>query len=185
MASRISFTGDFCCRRLFVLLGLGCCRGQVLGIEVCLDFLGQFQPGLVLRVGVGVHQDGCRCVAGVALHRLEVAIRLQQLVGGTGVAQTMEHDLLKLRVFRSPQAVPLCQQLRRNGQTVRETEQLPAVAVLLRGVQLVLFKLFKLCLQFFLDRDLSLLRLLSGLETFPSLAGFTQAPSLSERSTAA
>ena len=39
--------------------------------------------------------------------------------------------------------------------------------------------------QFFLDRDLSLLRLLLGLETFPSLAGFTQAPSLSERSTAA
>ena len=39
--------------------------------------------------------------------------------------------------------------------------------------------------QLFLDRDLSLLRLLLGLETFPSLAGFTQAPSLSERSTAA
>ena len=45
-------TGDFCCRRLFVLPGLGCCRGQVLGIEVCFDFLGQLQPGLVLRVGV-------------------------------------------------------------------------------------------------------------------------------------
>ena len=39
--------------------------------------------------------------------------------------------------------------------------------------------------QFFLDRDLSLLRLLPGLETLPALAGFTQAPSLSERSTAA
>lgn len=39
--------------------------------------------------------------------------------------------------------------------------------------------------QFFLDRDLPLLRLLPGLETLPSLAGFTQAPSLSERSTAA
>ena len=47
--------GDFCCRRLFVLPGLGCCRGQVLGIEVCFDLLGQFQPGLVLRVGIGVH----------------------------------------------------------------------------------------------------------------------------------
>ena len=40
-------TGDFCCRRLFVLPGLGCCRGQVLGIEICLDLLCQFQPGLV------------------------------------------------------------------------------------------------------------------------------------------
>ena len=28
-------TGDFCCHRLFILPGLGCCRGQVLGVEVC------------------------------------------------------------------------------------------------------------------------------------------------------
>jgi site-specific DNA recombinase len=40
-------TGDFCCRRLFVLPGLRCCRGQVLEIEICLDLLCQFQPGLV------------------------------------------------------------------------------------------------------------------------------------------
>ena len=33
--------------------------------------------------------------------------------------QTVEHDLLKLRVLGSPQAVPLCQQLRRNGQAFR------------------------------------------------------------------
>ena len=31
----------------------------------------------------------------------------------------MKHDLLELRVLGSPQAVPLCQQLRRNGQAVR------------------------------------------------------------------
>ena len=47
--------GDFCCRRLFVLPGLGCCRGHIWGIEVCLDLLGQLQPGLVLCVGVGIH----------------------------------------------------------------------------------------------------------------------------------
>ena len=29
-------TGDFCC-----------CRGQILGIEVGFDFLGQLQPGFV------------------------------------------------------------------------------------------------------------------------------------------
>ena len=68
-------TGDFCCRRLFVLPGLRCCRGQVLGIEVRFDLLGQLQPGLVLRVGVGVHQDRCRCMTCVALHRLEVTVR--------------------------------------------------------------------------------------------------------------
>ena len=91
-------TRDFCCRRLFILPGLGCCWGQVLGIEVRFDLFCQFQPGFVLCVGVGVHEDGGSCMAGVALHRLEVAIRLQELVGGTGVPQTMEHDLLKLRV---------------------------------------------------------------------------------------
>ena len=48
------FTGDFCCRRLFILPGLRCCRGQVLGIEVRFDLLGQIQPGLVLRVGISI-----------------------------------------------------------------------------------------------------------------------------------
>ena len=91
-------TGDFCCRRLFILPGLGCCRGQVLGIKICFDLLGQLQPGLVLCVGVGVHQDSSRCVACIALHRLEVAIRLQELVGGTGMAQTVEHDTWELWV---------------------------------------------------------------------------------------
>ena len=47
-------TGNFCCRRLFILLDLGCCRGQVLGIEVRFDLLGQLQPGLVLRVGISI-----------------------------------------------------------------------------------------------------------------------------------
>ena len=86
----------------------------------------------------------------VALHRLEVTVRLQELVGGTGMPQTVEHDLLKLRVLGSPQAVPLCQQLRRDGQTIREPEQLPAVAVLLRGVLLVLLQFFQPCQQFLL-----------------------------------
>ena len=145
-------TGDFCCRRLFVLPGLGCCRGQVLGVEVCFDLLGQLQPGLVLRVSVGVHQDRCRCMTCVALHRLEVTVRLQKLVGGTGVPQTVEHDLFKLWMLGSPQAVPFCQQLRRDGQAVRETKQLTAVAVLLRSVLLVLFELFKPCLKFLFQR---------------------------------
>ena len=48
-------TGDFCCHRLFILPGLGCCWGQVLGIEVRFDLLGQLQTGFVLCVGVGVH----------------------------------------------------------------------------------------------------------------------------------
>ena len=45
------------------------------------------------------------------------------------MSQAVEHDLFKLRVLGSPQAVPLCQQLRCNGQAVRQAKQLSAVAV--------------------------------------------------------
>ena len=110
------FTCDFCCHRRFVFRGfLRLCTGHILRVEVGFDLLGQLQPGFVLRVSVGVHQDGGGCMAGVALHRLEVTARLQQLVGGTGVAQTVEHDLLKLRVLRPPHTVPLGQNVRGNG----------------------------------------------------------------------
>ena len=110
------FTRDFCCHRRFVFRGFLRLRTcHILRVEVGFDLLGQLQPGLVLRVSVGVHQDGGGCMAGVALHRLEVTARLQQLVGGTGVAQTVEHDLLKLRVLRPPHTVPLGQNVRGNG----------------------------------------------------------------------
>ena len=113
------FTCDFCCHRRFVFRGfLRLCTCYVLRVEVGFDLLGQLQPGLVLRVGVGVHQDGGGCMASVALHRFEVTARLQQLVGGTGMAQTVEHDLLKLRVLCPPHTVPLGQNVRCNGQAV-------------------------------------------------------------------
>ena len=90
------------CRR-FVFRGfLRLCTCYVLRVEVGFDLLGQLQPGLVLRVGVGVHQDGGGCMAGVALHRLEVTARLQQLVGGTGMAQTVKHNAGELRVCVLP-----------------------------------------------------------------------------------
>ena len=109
------FTRDFCCRRHFVFHGLRSCSCCVLPVEVGFDLLCQLQPGPVLRVSVGVHQDGSGCMPCVALHRFEVAARLQQLIGGTGVSQTMKHDLLKLRVLRSPLAIPLGQNVRGNG----------------------------------------------------------------------
>ena len=110
------FTRDFCCHRRFVFRGfLRLCTGHILRVEIGFDLLGQLQPGLVLRVSVGVHQDGGGCMASVALHRLEVTARLQQLVGGTGVAQTVEHDLLKLRVLCPPHTIPLGQNVRGNG----------------------------------------------------------------------
>ena len=66
--------------------------------------------------------------------------------------QAVEHDLFKLQVLGSPQTVPFRQQLWCDGQAVREPEQLPAVAVLLRGVLLVLFELFKPCQKFLFQR---------------------------------
>ena len=110
------FTCDFCCHRRFVFRGFLRLRTcHILRVEVGFDLLGQLQPGFVLRVGVGVHQDGGGCVTGITLHRLEVTARLQQLVGGTGVTQTVEHDLLKLRVLCPPHTVPLGQNVRCNG----------------------------------------------------------------------
>ena len=110
------FTCDFCCHRRFVFRGfLRLCTCHILRVEVGFDLLGQLQPGFVLRVGVGVHQDAGGGVTGVALHRFEVTARLQQLVGGTGMAQTVEHDLLKLRVLCPPHTVPLGQNVRGNG----------------------------------------------------------------------
>ena len=110
------FACDFCCHRRFVFRGrLRHCSCCVLPVEVGFDLLCQLQPGPVLRVSVGVHQDSSSCMTCVALHRFEVAARLQQLIGGTGVSQTMKHDLLKLRVLRSPLAIPLGQNVRGNG----------------------------------------------------------------------
>ena len=110
------FACDFCCRRRFVFQGfLRRCSCCVLPVEVGFDLLCQLQPRPVLRVSVGVHQDGSSCMTCVALHRFEVAARLQQLIGGTGVSQTMKHDLLKLRVLCSPLAIPLGQNVRGNG----------------------------------------------------------------------
>ena len=63
------FACDFCCHRRFVFRGfLRLCTCYILRVEVGFDLLGQLQPGFVLRVGVGVHQDGGGCMAGVALH---------------------------------------------------------------------------------------------------------------------
>ena len=65
-------------------------------------------------------------MAGIALDQLEVAAGLQELVGRAGMPQPMEHDLLKLRVGLPPLTVPLGQQLRCDGQAVRQ--HLPQIA---------------------------------------------------------
>ena len=90
--------GDFDALRQFALLVF---FGRGLFVEIGLDLVGQLQPGLVLGMGVGVHQG--------ALNRLEVAAGLQKLIGCAGMPQSMEHDLLKLRVGLPPLTIPLGQ----------------------------------------------------------------------------
>ena len=68
-----------------------CRRGGFL-IKIGLDLLGQLQPGLVLGVGVGVHQHTCGGVAGVALDGLEVAAGLQELIGRAGMPLRYNYD---------------------------------------------------------------------------------------------
>ena len=49
-------------------------------------------------MGVGVHQHIRTGVSCGPLHRLDVTAGDHQLVGGTGMPQTVEHDAGKLRV---------------------------------------------------------------------------------------
>ena len=144
-------TCDVCCLRLFAFLrSAGRGTGYVLFVEVGFDLLCQLNPGLVLGMGVGVHQDACGGVPGVSLDRLEVAAGLEQLIGCAGMTQSMKDNLLKFRMFTPPLTVPLGQYIRGDGQTVRQTEQLPTVSVLFWGGLLVLLQLLKPGQKFFL-----------------------------------
>ena len=87
-------------------------------------------------------------MTGVALHGFNVAAGFDQLVSGTGVAQTMEHDLLKLRVLRTPCAVPFRKGFRGNRHTVGKAEELTTVAIPAIHGKLVLTELFQPSQQF-------------------------------------
>ena len=87
------FRGDFGAVRQILFFGYRSTT-DVLRVEVGFELFCQFQTGLVLRVGVGIHQDSRGGVTCVALNGLDIAARFEQLVGGTGMTQTMEYDLL-------------------------------------------------------------------------------------------
>ena len=76
--------------------------GVGLGIEAAFKLLAQLHTGGLLDMGIGVHQHIRTGVTGSPLHRLDVATRDHQLVGGTGMPQTVEHDAGKLRVCILP-----------------------------------------------------------------------------------
>ena len=76
--------------------------GAGLGIEAAFKLLAQLHTGGLLDMGIGVHQHIRTGVTGSPLHRLDVATRDHQLIGGTGMPQTVEHDAGKLRVCILP-----------------------------------------------------------------------------------
>ena len=86
-------------------------------------------------------------VTGSPLHRLDVATRDHQLVGGTGVAQTVKDDARELRVCVLPFEELLADKHRLHRQTVGEPQQHPAVAVPLRVEGFFPFQPFQPLLQ--------------------------------------
>ena len=73
-------------------------------IEPFLELPAQFYTRGLLDMGVGVHQHICRGVSCGALNGLHIAAGDHQLIGCAGMPQTVEHDLLKLRVLCPPYA---------------------------------------------------------------------------------
>ena len=88
-------------------------------------------------MGVGVHQHICRGVSGGALNGLHIAAGDHQLIGCTGMPQTVEHNTRELRVCILPFEELLADQHRLHSQTVGQTEQHSAVMVTCRVFSLV------------------------------------------------
>ncbi len=106
--------------------------GVGLGIEAAFKLLAQLHTGGLLDMGVGVHQHIRTGVSCGPLHRLDVAAGDHQLVGGTGMPQTVKDDARELRVCVLPFQELLADEHRLHRQTVGEPQQHPAVAVPLR-----------------------------------------------------
>ena len=83
-------------------------------------------------MGVGVHQHIRTGVTCGPLHRLDVTAGDHQLVGGTGMPQTVKDDAGELRVCILPFQELFADEHRLHRQTVGEPQQHPAVAVPLR-----------------------------------------------------
>ena len=99
------------------------------GVETFLKLLAQFYTRGLLDMSVGVHQHIRRGVSCGALNGLYIAAGDHQLIGGTGMAQTMEHDTWELRVCILSFEELLTDEHRLYRQTVGQAEQHPTVMV--------------------------------------------------------
>ena len=122
--------------------------GVGLGIEAAFKLLAQLHTGGLLDMGVGVHQHIRTGVTGSPLHRLDVAAGDHQLIGGTGMPQTVKDDAGELRVCVLPFQELFADEHRLHRQTVGEPQQHPAVAVPLRVKGFFPFQPFQPLLQF-------------------------------------
>ena len=118
------------------------------GIESFLKLPAQFYTRGLLDMGVGVYQHICRSVSGGSLNSLHIAAGDHQLIGGTGMAQTVEHNAGEFRVGILPLEELLADQHRLHRQTVRQTEQHSTVMVACRVFPLVCRQLIQPLLQF-------------------------------------
>ena len=119
------------------------------GIESFLKLPAQFYTRGLLDMGVGVYQHICRSVSGGSLNSLHIAAGDHQLIGGTGMPQTMKDDARELRVGILPLEELFADQHRLHRQTVRQTEQHSTVMVACRVFPLVCCQLIQPLLQFF------------------------------------
>ena len=93
-----------------------------LSIEAFLELPAQLYTGGLLDMGVGVHQHICRSVSCGALNGLHIAAGDHQLIGGTGMAQTVKDDAGKLRVCILPLEELFADQHRLHSQTVGQKD---------------------------------------------------------------
>ena len=117
-------------------------------IEPFFKFSTQLHTRRLLDMSVGVHQHICRSVSGGSLNGLHIAAGDHQLIGGTGMSQTVKYDTRKFRVCILPLEELLTNQHRLDRQTVGQAEQHSAVMVACRVFHLVCRQLIQPLLQF-------------------------------------
>ena len=91
-------------------------------------------------MSVGVHQHIRRGVPCGALNGFHIAAGDHQLIGGTGMQQTVKHNASELRVLVLPLDELFADEDRLYRQTVGQAQQHPAVAIAFRVNSFVHFQ---------------------------------------------
>ena len=113
------------------------CRGCSRLVEALLELFTQLLAGILLDVRIGVDQQIGAGMARCALYRFHITAGDHQLIGCTGMAQTVEHNAGELRVFVLPLDELLADKDRLYRQTVGQAQEHPTVAVAMQRVQKV------------------------------------------------